>query len=173
MIYVMQTAVGQEDYMKGQIEKYVLLEGESIYIPVVERKMKFHGEFRMVKRKFYPGYIFVESGDGEDLNARLKSARINKLVEQCIRILTTGSEITPLTEQEEEFLKKIGGKDHVITMSVGYMEGDRVIVTEGSLEGFEGLIRKINRHKRQAVIEVTMFNNPMTITVGLEIVNKA
>jgi transcriptional antiterminator NusG len=38
--------------------------------------------------------------------------------------------------------------------------------------GFESLIRKIDRHKRIAQLEIDMFGDKRTITVGLEIISK-
>ena len=57
-------------------------------------------------------------------------------------------------------------------MSVGVIEGDRVIVTEGPLKGHEAQITKIDRHKRAAYLDMRMFGRHKTIKVGLEIVRK-
>ena len=57
-------------------------------------------------------------------------------------------------------------------MSEGFIEGDKFIVTRGPLCGKEGLIQKINRHKRKAWLEVEMFGRKQEIEVGLEIVAK-
>ena len=57
-------------------------------------------------------------------------------------------------------------------MSVGFIEGDTIKVTEGPLLGLEGKIRKIDRHKRQCVVETEMFGQKTKMTVGLEIVYK-
>lgn len=40
------------------------------------------------------------------------------------------------------------------------------------MQGLEGLIRKIDRHKRTATIEVEMFMRRMEVSIGLEIVEK-
>ncbi|MCC8098207.1 MAG: hypothetical protein LIO44_06625 [Eubacterium sp.] len=60
----------------------------------------------------------------------------------------------------------------MVEMSVGIIENDRVQVINGSMMGMEGSIRKIDRHKRTARIEVNMFGRTMEVTVGLEIVKK-
>ena len=57
-------------------------------------------------------------------------------------------------------------------MSEGIIENDRVVVTKGPLKGNEGLIRKIDRHKRRAYLEVGLFGRKIETQVGLEIVEK-
>jgi transcriptional antiterminator NusG len=55
---------------------------------------------------------------------------------------------------------------------VGVIEGDRIIVTKGPLQGFESLIKKIDRHKRKATIEITLMGLPLAVDVGLEVISK-
>jgi transcriptional antiterminator NusG len=57
-------------------------------------------------------------------------------------------------------------------MSKGIIEGDQIIVERGPLKGYEGFIKKIDRHKRIAFIDIELFNTITTIKVGLEIVSK-
>ena len=57
-------------------------------------------------------------------------------------------------------------------MSEGYIEGDKVRVTAGPLCGLEGLIKKIDRHKRTACLEFDMFGQTVSTSVGLEITEK-
>ena len=56
--------------------------------------------------------------------------------------------------------------------SIGYIEGDRIIITGGPLVGREGGIKKINRHHRVAQIEIDMFGQKQVVDVALEIVEK-
>ena len=49
---------------------------------------------------------------------------------------------------------------------------DKVIITEGPLKGMEGMIKKIDRHRRTAAIEIEMFDRKVLMNVGLEIVEK-
>lgn len=45
-------------------------------------------------------------------------------------------------------------------------------MTKGSLIGCEGFIKKINRHRREAVIEVEFMGRLISVSVGLEIVKR-
>ena len=57
-------------------------------------------------------------------------------------------------------------------MSRVFIENDRVIITSGPLKGNEALIKKIDRHKRRAYLEIEMFGRKVEAQVGLEIVKK-
>ena len=57
-------------------------------------------------------------------------------------------------------------------MSEGIIEGAKIIVTRGPLMGKEGYIKKVDRHKRKARLELEMFGRMQEIVVGLEIVEK-
>ena len=72
----------------------------------------------------------------------------------------------PLSEEEVRFLTQFGKEEHIVEMSRGIVENDRVIVMEGPLKGNEGLIRKIDRHKRKAWLEIQMFGRTVETQVG-------
>lgn len=81
-------------------------------------------------------------------------------------------EIYPLPEDEVAFLKSFGKEEQIVEISSGYIEGDRIIVEKGPLKGKEGLIRRIDRHKRIAEIEIEFLGEQRKAKVGLEIVRK-
>ena len=88
------------------------------------------------------------------------------------KILGDGSSFIPLEEEEVSLLIQMGGTEHVAAMSSGYIEGDQVIITSGPLQTLKGIIRKIDRHKRTAVVQMKMMGRLQDVTMGLEIVRK-
>ena len=90
-----------------------------------------------------------------------------------IRLLTYGKEGTiALRDAERIRLEYLFRGKRCLEHSVGYIEGDRVIITGGALVGMEGIIKKINRHHRSAQMEIDLFNETQTIDVALEIVSR-
>lgn len=63
-------------------------------------------------------------------------------------------------------------KTYEIAVSTGFIEGDKVTITDGPLAGKEAMIKRIDRHKRIAVLNVEMFGECIGVTVGLEVVEK-
>jgi transcriptional antiterminator NusG len=62
--------------------------------------------------------------------------------------------------------------DFCIRGSVGFIEGDKVRVTSGALVGMECLIKKINRHKQIAIVELDMMGAVREVKLMLEVVEK-
>lgn len=57
-------------------------------------------------------------------------------------------------------------------MSIGFIKGDIIHIVKGPLKHKEGLIVKIDRHKRIAYINLALFNEERIAKVGLEIISK-
>ena len=124
------------------------------------------------KRPLFPGYVFVETGIPED-EFRIMSFDIIQTSNDIIRLLRYGKNgsIALRQDERERFEYLFKGK-RCLEHSVGYIEGDKIIITGGSLIGMEGCKKKINRHHRSATVELEMFNRTQTIDVALEIVSK-
>ena len=136
------------------------------FLPRYERKRRYRGAWKMEQAILFPGYVFVETEHIEELFFALKT------IPELTKILRAEDVWMPLGEPEEEFLKRLMGPEKVVKFSKGIIVGDQVIIQEGPMQGLEGLIRKIDRHKRTATIEVEMFMRRMEVSIGLEIVEK-
>lgn len=79
---------------------------------------------------------------------------------------------SPLSQEEVELLLKLGKEEQLVAMSTGIIENDQVRILTGPLQGMEGYIRKINRHKRKAWVSIEMFGRSVDMEVGLEIISK-
>ena len=167
MWYVLQVRTGTEESIRTQcrsnISEAVL---KRCFIPYYEEKRRIRGTWTVLKKVLFPGYVFVVTDRLDELYQSLKT------VIGLTKLIGTGQEIVPLTEEEKSFLLELGGEDQVMEMSEGIIEGDRVIVTKGPLKGKEGMIRKIDRHKRKVWLEMKMFGKMQKVEAGLEIVAK-
>lgn len=167
MWYVIQVRTGSEEEIRKQcetvIEKDIL---ERCFIPYCEQMKRYQGEWHKEKVILFPGYVFLVSGNEDKLYHRLR-----KII-GLSKLIGTGEEIVPLDEAEVSFLLEFGKEEQIVSMSEGIIEKDRVVITNGPLKGNEGLIRKIDRHKRRAYLEIEMFGRKIETRVGLEIVAK-
>lgn len=164
--YVVQVMSGQEHAVAEFCKARIVQDTEEVFIPLYERSKKIKGTWQVCRYVLFPGYVFFASDDVEDLFNRLKE------VPKLTKILRTGDEFTPLHRDEVEFLMRYGGRKHVVELSLGYIEGDNVVITDGPMKDWEGRLKKINRHKRIAIIDVPMFGRTTEITVGLEVIDK-
>lgn len=60
-----------------------------------------------------------------------------------------------LTEDEKNFLLGFCDDGYIAEESKGFIIGDKIFITSGPLKGRESIIKKIDRHKRRAEIEMT------------------
>lgn len=169
MRYVIWTTTGKEDLIKKEFETIVPQElYRDIKIFTRERKLKYHGVWQMRKERLFPGYLFLEADPEkiQDIQMALKRAT------EFSMVLKSGNELVPIREEEERFIRRLAGDTTNVTVSIGVIENEKVIIKEGPLIGMEGMIKHIDRHKRMALLEVEMFNRLMEVKVGLEIVEK-
>ena len=167
MWYVVQVRSGTEHNIRIQCNKKIPdTVMEKCFIPYYEEKKKQNGTWNTLQKVLFPGYIFMITEDVEKLFFYLKT------IEGMTKLIGTGQDIIPLNEQEVFFLERFGGKEQIVTMSEGIIKGTQVIITSGPLMGMESLIKKIDRHKRKAWLNLEMFGKTQYVEVGLEITKK-
>lgn len=166
MWYVMQVYTGHEAAVCRKCREEIVREEEEVFVPLAERMTKIKGEWVLTKNRLFPGYVFVETENIEDFHVRLKQLRV------MTKVLTTGEYMTPLYAEEEAHLQRLLRDGYVAVYSEGIMEGNRIVVIEGALKGFEGRVKKVLRHKRLAVLEMPLMGRTVEVTVGLGIVER-
>ena len=145
MWYVMQVRTGTEENIRCQCQRLINSNVlERCFIPYYQQKQRFQGEWHIQERILFPGYVFLIAENLEQLVENLRK------VTGMTRLLGTGDEIIPLSQEEVELLLKLGKEEQLVAMSTGIIENDQVRILTGPLQGMEGYIRKINRHKRKA-----------------------
>lgn len=164
--YVIQVYTGTETEVCRQCRKRIMEEDEDVFVLLSERMTRIRGEWHLVTGRLFPGYLFVETDRIQDFYMRLK--RIGGMT----RILSTDRELTPVYPEEQEYLAALGGKDHIVRYSQGYIEGEELTVTSGALKECRGKVKKILRHKRLVVLEVLLMGRLMEVTVGMGIVSR-
>ncbi len=167
MWYVMQVKTSTEENIKLQCERVIPASVlERCFLPYYKERKHVQGEWKTFQKILFPGYVFVVTDELEKLYPCLRK------VQGLTKMLGADKEIIPLSDREVTFLRRMGGEDLLVEMSEGIIEGGAVTVTSGPLMGMEGLIKRIDRHKRKAWLETDMFGRKQTVQVGLEIVEK-
>lgn len=167
MWYVIQVRTGNEEEIKLQCKKLIEPEIlEKCFIPYYEQMKRYHGKWHKERRILFPGYVFLVSDAKDKLPFALK--RVMGLT----KLIKADGEILPLTEAEVDFLLDFGKEEQVVGMSKGIIVNDKVIIQTGPLKGNEGLIKKIDRHKRKAWLKLNLLGRTVETQVGLEIVEK-
>jgi transcriptional antiterminator NusG len=168
MWYVVQVVGGKEKRVLTLIEKIIERTAfEECFIPQYEVMKRFRGQWHTCTEILFPGYLFFVTDCADGLAQELRN------VPAFTKLLSNGGKFIPLNVDEVAWISAFTKQDsRVIEMSEGIIEGDKVIVFKGPLMNYSGQIRKIDRHKRIAYLDIEMFGRTMSIKVGMEIVRK-
>lgn len=168
MWYVVWVKTGRENEIKQLCDR--MLSGAGAYrecfIPKTETVRRVRGEQIKRETATFPGYLFFECGDADRLYHALEQ------VPEFTKLLGTDGAPQALYPHEEAFLRQMSDGERVIRMSRGYLVGDELVVTEGPLKDYKGRLAHIDRHKREAKLEVELLGGRRYVTVGLEVVAK-
>jgi transcription antitermination factor NusG len=77
-----------------------------------------------------------------------------------------------MRERERLFLSALMNADFCIDESSGIEEGDHVRIVGGALTGIESRIKRIDRRRHMAVIEVSTMGDVREMSLMLEILKK-
>ena len=168
MWFVIWTSSSHEDSCIKLLNEHYSSYFERAFVPKRMISKKKGKEWITEEGALFPGYVFVDSDAErvEELASRLRNISGFNVV------LSTDGDYLPLTPGESDFADRLYDEGGCFDVSVGIIEGDKIIVTGGPLIGMEGCIKKIDRHKRKAYLEIDMFGVKTKTTVSLEIVEK-
>ena len=146
-----------------------------IFILTYDRLRKYQGVWHLEQHPLFPGQIFLEGEEEKGLQEELEKVRGR---------IGCGKHLVEVRQEEEDFLRKLCGKEHHLEMSRGIIFHGNTRVTEGPLKGMEKRICRIDRHKRLARGEIAKKAGPSEqneggmagccyISAGLEITEKS
>ncbi len=169
--YILFVKSGREHRVQQYMNKIADNETANPFIPLHEFLFKISGVVKRELKPLFPGYVFVESvmpGDEflKNLNRRIHSSS------DIVKVLKYSDTEIEVRESEKQMLLNLCNNRHCIESSRGIIKGDSIYVTNGPLKGRESIIRKINRHKKQALIEMDFMGDKRIVNVALEIVEK-
>ena len=169
MMYVIQVRAGFEQRALQLIDKMVEPSlFQELFVPRYETMKRFRGEWQLRTETLLPGYLFVVTNQPNAMALQLRR------VPEFTRLLGNDDIFTPLADQEVAFIAAFTDINHrTIRMSEGVIEGDEIVILKGPLMGQQALIKKIDRHKRLAYLELEILGRVVSVKVGLEIVRKS
>lgn len=165
--YVIHTYSGYENKVAQNIEKVV--ENRKLYdlIPEIRIPTELVTEVkdnksREVERKIFPSYVLVKMILNDDSWYIVRNTR------GVTGFVGPASKPVPLTDAEVACL----GVDRQETVEVDFKEGDNVTISGGTLEGFVGIVQKIDMEAKSVDVIVSMFGRETPATLDLNQVKK-
>lgn len=122
-----------------------------------QRMMRYGGKWHLERKSLLPGYIFLSGAEAGVSAERIHTEEKGISLKPC---------------EEAPYPRLLCSEGNLIEMSGGIIKNGVLTVSSGPLRGKEHLIKKIDRHKRTAEIEILLEGRKQCITVGLEVYEK-
>lgn len=168
MWYIAHTTAGREldavDKCRKSIPEDI---AARVFSPIWQHAKKYEGSWHLDNDILFAGYIFIES-DSDSKTLEKLLWRIPNVVSP-VRI---GGDFNALNKEEEQYLRQLMDEYNYIAMSYGYIVDNQLMIYKGPLSGRSDMVKKIDRHKRIADVEVYLWHQPKRVRVGLEIIDK-
>ena len=155
-------------YLRPRTEKAVaeILAGRDVpvYLPLVNKARLHHGTKIVTPLPMFPGYIFLAAGDLErrELKRTEKSFVNIELLREEFEEETLIRELNALRQFE------ILAQTKEILVNPGIQRGDKVLVTQGPLQGLETeVIRRDDEHN-SIIVNVTILERTVEYPVSAD-----
>lgn len=173
--YAVQVETGREDAACALILRAAQAAGiadafKDLFSPKRRTLAKVRGELVWGLEPLLPGYV-IAVARRDDLDAVATALRRSP---RFARLVGQGGAFAPLSDQEVAWICAFTQRgNRTVEMSEGFVEGGRVVVTSGPLVGREALIKRVNRRKRVAYLELRMCGRTVDVRMGLSLVKRA
>lgn len=169
--YVLFVKANKERKVEKYLKKQLSADEGIPFIPLQEILFRRSGEEKKELKFLFPSYVFIESILSEQEFIKVINPLIYKIGDIISLLKYSDSEIA-MKESERQMLLNLSNNNHCIEASYGIIEGDKIRISSGPLMGKESIVKKVNRHKREALIEIEIMGDVRLVSVTLEIVDK-
>ncbi len=151
--YVLLVETGKEILIKKELDEILI--NETVLLPQRELFIKKFGKVKLKTVPLFSGYIFLKV---KEITPELLD--IVRNIKGIYRILNSNSDMVSLSDKDIKQLGSFLKKGYNATVStVMFNQDDKIIVTEGPLKEFEGRIVKVDKRKKRAKVQLTLYNN--------------
>jgi transcriptional antiterminator NusG len=169
--YVLRVASNKEDQVREALERKVKIEQLEdrvgrILVPTQREKRVRGGTSRVYHRKLYPGYVFVEMATDSDGRIPENVWFVIKETTGVGDFIGSGGKPSPMPLPDvEKMLAATVRPEEQPGLALAFKKGDRVKVTEGPFENFEGTVDEISAQKGTVRVIVMIFGRPTPIEI--------
>ena len=170
--YVIHTYSGYEKKVKDNLERKVRSMGlenviERILVPEEDEIDVKDGRKRTVRRKIYPGYVFVEM----EVNDR--SWYVVRNTPGVTGFVGSATKPVPLEPQEVRRILKSQGIEKEVLPQISVEIGEQVRIISGPFDNFYATITEINNEKGTLKGLIDMFGRETSVEVDYSQIEKS
>lgn len=171
--YAVHTYSNFEEKAKANLLEKAKLEGMEdcfgdILVPIEEITELVGGKKRTIKKRFFPGYMFVQM----------------ELNDQTWHIVNDTPKVTgfvgdarhPIPLKKREVAKLTQTATEAATAErkprVVYVENETIKVADGSFKGFDGVVEEVKEEQQRLRVLVSIFGRPTPVELAFDQVEK-
>jgi transcriptional antiterminator NusG len=164
--FVLRVASNKEDRVREALMRKVKIEGLEavvgrILVPTERVRSIKDGKRRDTDRKLYPGYVFIELE--LDKNGTIPEKvwfMIKETEGSATSSAPTASPPRCRPATSPKMLEEAEKADDEVSLKTEYKKGDKIKVTNGAFQNFEGEVEEIIPDKGMVRIITTIFGRP-------------
>ena len=167
--YILQAYAGYEMRVERTIREKLKIAKldelvEEIFIPSEEIIRTKGGKKRKINQKYFPGYVLIQMELIPELwHLLMNVERVSGFVGGSAR------EPLPLDEKELEGIRvQISDGFQQAAEEEEYHVGQKVMITEGPFNNFNGVINEISRERKKLKVLVSIFGRPTPVEVEFD-----
>ena len=171
MYYVIQVKTGKEQTAIEDILKNRPDDPDfDVFAPFRKVIRKYHGVEKEVIERCFPGYVFVETNN---VNQLFKQLYFTPGFTRLLGREADTENFVPLDKDESRMVDILYSKNNNRVTEISNIEvkeGEKIRVLDGPLMGLETKIKKVNLHKRVVTIEYMMCGRLVESSIGINII---
>lgn len=171
--YVLRVASNREDQVCKALIRKVAIEGLEdrvgrILVPVLKEKRMKAGVLKVVNRKLYPGYVFVEMACEEDGAIAENVWFMIKETSGVGDFIGSDGKPTPMPEHDvvQMLAASEKGEEETGLSGLNINRGDQVKITDGAFESYEGEVESVDERRGMVSVIVAIFGRSTPVEVG-------
>jgi len=171
--YVLRVASNKEEQVRNALERKVKIEGLEhrvgrVLVPTLKEKRMKAGVLKIVERKLYPGYVFVEMACEEDGSIAEPVWFLIKETSGVGDFIGSDGKPTSMPEQDVVGMLAASQKaeDQPGLSGLNIHKGDQVKITDGAFESYEGEVELVDEKRGMVSVIVSIFGRSTPVEVG-------
>jgi transcriptional antiterminator NusG len=165
--FVLRVASNKEDRVREALARKVKIEGVEdtvgrILVPTERVRSMKGGVRRESDRKLYPGYVFIELNLDKNGMIPEKVWFLIKETDGVGDFIGSNGKPTPMSPRDQSKMLEEAEKadSDEVSLKTEYKKGDKIKVTNGAFQNFEGEVDEIIPEKGMVRIITTIFGRP-------------
>ncbi len=164
--FVLRVASNKEDLVREKLARKIKIEGLEdrvgrVLVPSERVRHMKGGVRKESDRKLYPGYVIVEMELEADGRIPDNVWYVIKETEGVGDFIGANGKPTPMSAPEQARITEEAERpEETASLKTEYVKGDKIKVTEGAFENFEGEVDEILSDQGKVRIITTIFGRP-------------